>query len=334
MDSTQAKSLIRLGHPRFRSFSDAAEAALDALGETVPGLIVLTQIEPDGQSCRVIGLRGAGVSGISKGAVLPLGSPALSGGQPAGDDTGTPGDDGLDREFLESLGAQACLGASLETSDGRIVGALSALDSRPGAFGCDHMAMLGVAARLLSHEWERVELRAELGRLRRRAAVDVGIDAETGLPNRDGFVDLLDQPWGLARRGTVESVLVAFRVEAGTEAPARNGAALSRLAVKVAAEVLEGCARTTDRIGRVGEETVAAILIGCRVEDAPAFVERFRAALGRVTEGGSPPIELSFGVQVLAEAPSAQRALELVEAAADAPGREQLANAANREVGG
>lgn len=330
MDSTQARSLIRLGQPRFRSFSDASDAALDALADAVPGLIVLTRVEPDVQGCRVIDVRGTGVSGIARGAVLPLGSPAGGNGSEAGGAPATSPEDGLDHGFLRSLGAQALLGAALETSDGRIVGTLSALDSRAGAYSCDHLAMLGVAARLLGHEWERVELRAELGRLRRRASVNVGIDAETGLPSRDGFVDQLDQVWALAHRGTVESVLVAFRIEIGAEERTRNGDALSRLAVKVAAEVLEGSARTTDRVGRVGEATVAAILVGCHVEDAPAFIERFRAALGRVTEGGSPQIELSFGVQVLAETPSAERALELAEAAAGIPGDEQLAHAAGR----
>jgi len=330
MDSTQAKTLIRLGHPRFRSFSDAAGAALDALADSVPGLLALTQMEPDGQGCRVTDIRGAGVDGVARGAILPLAAHANGNGT-GGEDGGTSSDDPLDREFLQSLGVQACLGASLETSDGRIVGTLSALDSRPDAYGCDHLAMLGVAARLLSHEWERVELRAELGRLRRRAPVGVGIDAETGLPNRESFVDLLEQPWGLARRGTVESVLVAFRIAAGAEERVRNGDALSRLAVKVAAEVLEGSARTTDRVGRVGEATVAAVLVGCRVDDAPSFIERFRAALGRVTEGGNPKVELSFGVQVLAEASSSLKALELAEAAAGVPDRQQ---AADRGAGG
>jgi GGDEF domain-containing protein len=102
--------------------------------------------------------------------------------------------------------------------------------------------------------------------------------------------------------------------------------------MKVAAEVLEGSARTTDRIGRVGEATVAAVLVGCRVDDAPAFIERFRAALGRVTEHGNPRIELSFGVQVVAEAPSARTALELAEAAAGVSGEEQLAHTSDRET--
>jgi GGDEF domain-containing protein len=334
MESTQAKSLIRLGHPRFHSFSDAAEAALEALADAVPGLIVLTRMEPDGQGCRVIDVRGSGVDGIARGAVLPLRVPANGDRTTSGDAADTSPEDALDREFLQSMGAQACLGMSLETSDGRIVGTLSALDPRAGAYGCDHLAMLGIAARLLSHEWERVELRAELGRLRRRASVDVGIDAETGLPNRDSFVDLLDQAWGLAHRGTVESVLVAFRIGTGPEERSRDGDAMSRLAVKVASEVLEGSARTTDRIGRVAEGTVAAVLVGCRAEDAPAFIERFRAALGRVTEGGNPRVELSFGVQVLAETPSSRKALELAEVAAGVPHQGQLAHASERGENG
>jgi GGDEF domain-containing protein len=332
MESTQARTLIRLGHRRFRSFSDAAEAALDALADAVPGLIVLTQLEPDGQSFRVIDVRGAGLHGVDRGTMIPPGN-AAGGGRAAPGDADTSPEDPLDPEFLQAVGARAHLGMPLETSDGRIVGTLSALDPRDGAYDCDHLAILGVAARLLSHEWEGVERRAEIGRLRRRASTSAGVDGETGLPSRDGFVDLLDHAWGLAQRGLVESVLVAFQVG---QDPARsgNGNATARLAVRVAAEVLQANARTTDRVGRVGETTVATVLVGCRAEQAPAFIERFRAALGRVTGDVNPQIDLSYGVQVLAETPSSREALELAETAARIPERVTRALATDGAAGG
>lgn len=96
---------------------------------------------------------------------------------------------------------------------------------------------------------------------------------------------------------------------------------MGKLAVKIAAEVLEATVRTTDRVGRIGETTLAATLVGCRLEQAPAFVERFRAALGRVTRGGDPRIELSHGIQTLTGVSSAQEALGLADAAAGAPMR-------------
>ncbi len=319
MESTEAKTLIRICQPRFRSFSEAAESVLDALADVVPGVLLLSQMVPDEQACRVIGIQGAGVDGVYRGATLPLGSP------PNGDEgaRGAPDpatNSEIDREFLHSLGVEACFDVPLEMSDGRIVGTLSALDSRPGAYRCEHVAMLGIAARLLSYEWESVERRAELRRLRGRLPESANVDPETGLLNRDGFLDLLDHDWRLAERGTVESVLVAFRVN-GNSDRSPNGDAMSKLALKIAAEVLEASVRTTDRAGRVDETTLAATLVGCRLEQAPVFVERFRAALERVTRGGNPRVELSHGIQALGGVSSPQEALDLADAIAGAPKR-------------
>jgi len=314
VDSAETKTLIRICQSRFRSFSEAAESVLDALADIVPGVLVLGQLDPDEPVSRVIGIQGGGVDGLCKGAMLPLASPT-NGGDAGGDGVPGPPTSEIDPTFLDSLGAESCFGVPLEMSDGRIVGTLSALDSSPGAYRCQHVAMLGIAARMLSYEWESVERRAELRRLRGRFPGTANVDPETRLLNRDGFLDLLDHDWRLAERGTVESVLVVFRVD-GDSDRSPNGAAMGKLAVKIAAEVLEASVRTTDRAARIGETTLAATLVGCQPEQAPVFVERLRAALGRVTRGGNPRIELSHGIQALGGVSSPEEALGLAEAAA------------------
>lgn len=303
---------------RFRSFSEAAESVLGALADVVPGVLLLGRIDPD-EACRVIGIQGSGVDGVYKGMTLPLGSPPNGDGGGRGA-PGPPLNGEIDQEFLDLLGVEACLGIQLEMSDGRIAGTLSALSSRPGAYRCEHVAMLGIAARLLSYEWESIERRAELRRLRGRLPKSANVDPETGLLNRDGFLDLLDHDWRLAERGAVESVLVAFRVD-GDSDRSPNGDAMGKLALKIAAEVLEASVRTTDRVGRIGESTLAATLVGCRLEQASVFVERFRTALERVTRGGNPRVELSHGIQAVGGVSSPQEALGLASAAADAPKR-------------
>jgi GGDEF domain-containing protein len=310
VDSTETKALIRICQPRFRSFSEAAESVLGALADVVPGVLLLGQLNPDEHTCRVIGIHGEEVDGVYRGAILPLGS-TPNGDEAARVAVGPAPSSEIDPKFLDSIGLDSCLGIPLEMSDGRIVGTLAALDSRAGAYRCQHAAMLGIAARLLSYEWESVERRAELRRLRGRLPRSANVDPETGLLNREGFLDLLDHDWRLAERETVESVLVAFRVDG-------DGGAIGRLAVKTAAEVLEASVRTTDRAGRVGETTLAATLVGCRPEQASAFVERFRAALERVTRGGNPRVELSHGIQALGGVSSPQEALGLADAAAGA----------------
>lgn len=331
MDSVEAQTLIRLGQPRFRSFSDAVEPVLSAIADAVPGVIVLGQLEPYEQGCRVIELRGTGLDGIAKGTVLPLRAAANGTGPPSGEAQSQTPSAELDQEYLKSLGASGCLGMPLELSDGRIVGILAALDSGIEVHDSAHVALLGIAARLLSHEWESVEQRAELRRLRRSSSAEAKIDADTSLPSRDSFLSLLNHEWALSSRGTVESVLVAFRIGAGPDrAPDRDPR--SKLAMKIVAEVLEANARATDRLGRIGEATVAAILVGCRTENATDFVERVQAAISRVTEGRGPRIELSDGVQALAGTPSPEEAFMRAEAAARASGQNCQTDAAQQGV--
>jgi GGDEF domain-containing protein len=300
MELTETGTLVRLAQRRFGSFSEAADSVLDAIAEVTPGVVALGRFEPDERVHRVIEARGDAVSGLSRGANLP-----------------TVGEE-LDTDFLRSLGAQAWISTPLEMSDGRIAGVLCAADAtRPDAYSSAHAAQLTVAARLLSHEWESVELRSELRRLRRRVNAGPSMDPDTGIPNGERFLELLDHEWQLTQRGTVQSILVVCRVGCGTSGNGDRGAdAASRLALKVVAEVLEGSARVTDRVGRIGEMTVGAILVGCPLPEAPAFVARFLGALERVTVGRQPEIEISCGVQPLAGVSSPSEVLGLAEAAA------------------
>lgn len=316
MDSIETKALIQICRPRFRSFSEAAESVLGALAGVVPGVLVLGQIDPDEHACRVIGIHGEGLD-LQRGAVLPLGSPPN--GDEASRDAAASNSE-IDREFLAALGVEGCLGIPLEMSDGRIVGTLFALDPSAGAYRCEHVAMLGVAARMLGYEWESVERRAELRRLRARLPVSANVDPETGLLNGDGFLGLLDHDWRLAERGTVESVLVVFQVD-GASDQGHSGGAMGKLGLKIAAEVLEASVRTTDRAGRIDETTLAATLVGCRLEQAHVFVERFRAALERVTRSGNPEVQVSHGVRALGGVSSPHEALGLADAEAGAPKR-------------
>lgn len=45
MEGEQFETLLRLGHPRFRNFPDAADAALGALAGAIPGTVVSGRLE-------------------------------------------------------------------------------------------------------------------------------------------------------------------------------------------------------------------------------------------------------------------------------------------------
>jgi GGDEF domain-containing protein len=301
MKQSEITTLTGIAQRRFRNFSEAAGSMLDSLKLGVPGMIALARLEPDQEVHRVIEVRGEGMSDLSTGSII------------------RPTERGLDAEFLNSLGAQAALSAPLELSDGRIAGFLCAVDADPDAFGPEHAVQIGVAARLLSHELESVELRSELRRLRERVGGGPGTDPDTGLLSRENFIEHLEHEWRLSQRGTVDSVLLACRVDSRGSAQANGAGEASRmLALKQAAEVLQGCARETDRVGRFAEMAIGAVLVGCSEEDLPSFTSRFLGALGRVSEAG-PQIEIACGVKRLASSSSAQEALDLAEKSAGKP---------------
>lgn len=303
MESSEIQILTRFSQHRFHNFSEAADELLDALAEAAPGVVALARLDPEDGVFRVIGSRGEGIGSLDCGAVLPA----------AGS--------GVDADFLRSLGAQALISSPLEMSDGRIAGVLCAVDGQADAFRPEHGALLALVARLLGHEWENVELRSELRRLRGQLNADLSTDADTRLPDRQGFLELLGQEWREAERGAAEAVLIVCRVASGAGANGDGATdAKDRLALKLAAETLKATTRDTDRVGRIAEMALGAVLVGCGPQDTPAFLARFLGALERVTEGSRPGIEVACGVQPLADTPSAMEALDLAEAAAGEPG--------------
>jgi diguanylate cyclase (GGDEF)-like protein len=321
--SPETSALARIADRRFRNFSEATDLILSALGEVIPGVILLGRFEPDEQVCRIIDVRGGGVEGLVRGGVLPVETDRVANGSQPVDSSGagTANETGLDLEFLASLGARSWWARPLEMSDGIIAGALCALESEPGAYRPEHAALLGVAAALLGHEWESVQRRAELRRLRVRLSQGPSTDLDTGLVNRDAFLALIDREWRLTARGTIESVLVACAVDVDTgEEENESNGAVRNVALKVAADVLSASIRATDHAGRVGPMAVAAILVGCRTDEAPVFVERLQAALRRVTAGQSK-VTVTCSIHSLSGAPPPEELLKVAERAAGEQGR-------------
>jgi len=309
------QSLFPLISRRFQSFGEAADAALDVLAEQVPGEIVIGQVETDADTLRVLDLRGAEIVGIERGTLLPLAKRASSRG--LGPDStvleGANGIDDLDARHLQSLGLGEWIALPLEMSDGAVVGIVAAMSRRQGDYKAEHVVLLGLAARMLAYEWERVHTRAKMRELKQRIGAATDADSDTGLHGREGFLDVLDREWKLARRGTIETMAVCFHVEAADEVP---GSPVAKLALKDAAEALAGAVRTTDHIGRVGEMDLGVAMIGCPHEaGVQALSDRFLHALRRITHGRPVPVTVTYGAVPLAGTDSAAEALEQAERA-------------------
>jgi diguanylate cyclase (GGDEF)-like protein len=295
-------ALSRLAARRFGSFADASGSVLDLLAGALPaGCVLLCQLDWEAGEARVVDSRGD----VERGATLALATQ---------DAAGT--DELIEPESLAGVwpGRFAC--APLDAADGSVVGVLLA-SSGPGGPPPPYAGQLMVvAARLLSYEWESISTRAELRRLADAARDRDHTDSVTGLPTRATLLESLEREWELSSRGTVETQVVVYHLSERPELAARHGAALADLLLKEVAEVLAGAVRRTDHLARVGDDALAAVLVGCRgTEGALAFLMRVERALERVA-AGRPAAGLSYGIHALAGSDSAARALELAEAAA------------------
>jgi GGDEF domain-containing protein len=294
MEPTENAALVALVSRRFQSFAEAAEAAVAGVAKSLPGTLGLGQFDSDGETCRVADLAGAPIPGLQRGAILRL----------AGAD-----DDWLDRDLLRSVGIESSLVAPLEISEGKVVGLLFALATRAHAYGPDHMVLLGVAARILATEWEGVQTRAALRRLRDSGRESGRTDVETGLVNRATFLELLEREWKLVKRSSVRSLIVACQVE--VEGPGNgHGSPIDLMGLKDAADVLAGSARTTDYVARTDASELVAVLVGCAGPDgAEAFIQRYHQALERATVGRPFAVRVSCAYQDLLPAESGLDAL-------------------------
>jgi diguanylate cyclase (GGDEF)-like protein len=284
-------ALARTAARRFQSFAEAATSVLDLVHAAAPGeRVALAQLDWEEGTCRMIDARGD--DGTVRGVILPL---SEAGG-------------GIDPEALESLGLSPCSAAPLDASDGSTVGMLLATGSGP------HLALLPVAARLLSYEWESISTRAELRRLSEIARDRERTDPVTGLANRRTMLQAVAREWELGKRGTVMSYLVVCRIAGRSALRERAGDAAADLLLKDVSEVLAGGVRRTDHLGRVDDDLLAVVLVGCGAEaGAQAFVARCERALAGVTAGRPAPIELAYGFQALAGAGSGEEALAVAE---------------------
>jgi diguanylate cyclase (GGDEF)-like protein len=305
--------LSRLAARRFGSFADAATSVFDLLeGASPGGSLVLGQVDWDEGKCRVIDARG---DGVPRGTEIPLARNAPT--------NGSAGAELLDAEALAALGPANWVAAPLDAADGSVVGVLLATGPGGTAPSRDAAQLILVGARLLSYEWESISARAELRRLAEVARDRTSTDPITGLPNRGTLIGSIEREHELSKRGTVESYVVVCQLRDRDALIRRFGEAMANLLLKDVAEVLGGAIRRTDYLGRTSTEGLSVVLVGCKgPEGALAFLGRFERSLERVTTNRPAAVQLSYGIQRLAEAESPQQALELAEISAQsAPAR-------------
>ena len=183
-------------------------------------------------------------------------------------------------------------------SDGAVVGMVAALSRRQGDYRSEHVVLLGLTARILAYEWERVRTRTELRELRQR------IGAADGRRRRHR--PARPRPLPRPARARVEARPPRHGRDDGGLLPRRSrrrgrpARPLATLALKDAAEALSGAVRSTDQVGRVGEMDLGVAMIGCDDEaGVEALAERFAHSLRRVTHGRPVEVRVAHGAIAL-----------------------------------
>jgi diguanylate cyclase (GGDEF)-like protein len=314
VSATAISALARVAERRFHSFSEAADSVLDVLEAALPpGKIVLGQLDQDEGSYRVIDVRGEDFEGIDPGSSLPWVH------KPGANGNGTPGM--LDPDYLRSLEVKSYLAVPLATSDGSNLGTLCAVGTQTGLFDQSHVELLTLSGRLLTYEWETVRYRADLRRLEEKLRDPERTDPVTGLANRTSFTASADREWHLSQRGTVVSWLLVCQVQGLRHVRETLGEAMADLILKDVSEALGATIRRTDHLGRVGQDSFATVLVGCKgSEGAAAFDARFQEAFGRVIASRPAQVSVTYGAVSLAEVESPEAALEAAGKAARVEG--------------
>jgi GGDEF domain-containing protein len=295
VSGTQLSALARLAERRFPSFSEAADAVLDVLEAELPaGSVLVGQVDADGSEYRLIDVRGEAAASLQPGSTLAL--------SPGGNGNGL-----LDPDALASLSVRSYLAVPLETNAGGGAITVCALAAGTDLYTRSHLDLIAVAGRLLTYEWESVKLRADLRRMSERLRDPDKTDPVTGLHNRTSFVTLLADEWHRVGRGDTESFVVVVRLLNLGEL----GAGLKELLLKDAAEVLEAAIRRSDHAGRLGDDSLGSVLVGCKGrEGAEAFYARFEQALARVTQERPASLQLAHSIKALGDCDSPEQALE------------------------
>jgi diguanylate cyclase (GGDEF)-like protein len=304
VSGTALSALARLAERRFPSFSEAADGVLEVLEAELPdGSVLVGQVDWDGGEYRLIDVRGEASSDLQPGATLPL------------SDNGNGSETGLlDPETLSSLSVRSYLAVPLETSSGGGAVTICALSSGTDIYTRTHLDLLAVAGRLLTYEWESVKWRADLRRLSERLRDPRKTDALTGLHNRTSFMEALEREWRLAERGSSESFVVVVRMQNLAEIGERHGDGLRELLLKEAGEVLESAIRRSDHAGRLSDDTLGVLLVGCKgPQGADAFYTRFQQALARVTDERPASLDVGYSVKALGDCDSPEAVLQAAE---------------------
>jgi diguanylate cyclase (GGDEF)-like protein len=138
-------------------------------------------------------------------------------------------------------------------------------------------------------------LAAELGRSRRRLAMVMTTDAESGLLNRSGLLARLGDELVRTERFGGDLSVLCVGVNGIARFEETRDAAQSQRLLFGFSEAMRAVARRTDTIARIGDDEFAVLLPGTGTATAQVVVERYQRVLGEWLLTQAPELSCSIG---------------------------------------
>ncbi len=155
-------------------------------------------------------------------------------------------------------------GCPIASPEGAVIGTLCLLDERPRVLDEDDLAALRDLAAMVEHEI---------------AVTRLSVDDElTGLVNHRGFTMIGGQVLAFCQRQQVDALVVVATVDGLDMVNERGGRAAGDQLLQLAASAMADTFRSSDVVGRIGDNAFAALLTGYEGSELQ-IADRLRSAV-------------------------------------------------------
>ncbi len=155
-------------------------------------------------------------------------------------------------------------GCPIASPEGAVIGTLCLLDTRPRVLDEGDRAALRDLAAMVEHEIAATRLTVD--------------DDLTGLVNRRGFTMIGGQVLAFCQRQEVDALVVVATVDGLAMVDERGGRPAADQLLRLAASAMADTFRSSDVVGRVGDDAFAALLTGYHGREIQV-ADRLRAAV-------------------------------------------------------